>query len=591
MPQFYQVYYTSCVTGLSGSSGFQFNAASPELEPHLLRLIERFCVYVPPASAPPQPSPAEIENLPVSLFYSPLQEGGGVIAQAKYLGKDYSNRYGNYFVHALVAKESDLLIENFPPISFWRFSHWKTQEQSSTELPAIEVGELKGGIQILEVAQFLKDGDRLKHLPALLTAVEDSFRTKRPLIIVDDNKSIALWIAAIFYAFPLHIALRLSFNTYVKNPYQADFKIIGTTPDSDFRFSQNEMEYQFYVFDFKGNRFSSIQNVSGFAEKITYLYKQKNLEEIIEFNSPGKYIDPALPIEDLDSALSYYALNRNLDVPGIHDRGALALYTKRLSTTDPGSIDPIFLNELFNLVIQKHAPDLTLLEVCTEFFRTAMQVETIRNRPGIWSAIERSYLTWLLDKAFRVISLEQLSKTLANLEFSDSAIRSTSQLKGIWIERFEHIQSKDPTNLLDLIHFGEKFGFLSEKEKGLEKIGKDIIAPNLNNLRIQKMLFQLASEPVGKNIIAGICESLTENLELPETQDRLELLVSNQDIFPELRRIALEKNYLKLYYQIIQIDLVESREQPFDAFKKYMEDMYNLKQSGHSLSLELVDSI
>ena len=62
-------------------------------------------------------------------------------------------------------------------------------------------------------------------------------RSDLRIVIVDDSESIALWIASASYALPPHLAWRLSFNTYDKNPYQTDVLIAGTTLDSDFAFS------------------------------------------------------------------------------------------------------------------------------------------------------------------------------------------------------------------------------------------------------------------------------------------------------------------------------------------------------------------
>ena len=65
---FRQAYYTSCEKGLSTGAGFQFNAASPDVEPATLQRIERLGSYAPPRSAPLRPTPEELEQLPVSLF-------------------------------------------------------------------------------------------------------------------------------------------------------------------------------------------------------------------------------------------------------------------------------------------------------------------------------------------------------------------------------------------------------------------------------------------------------------------------------------------------------------------------------------------
>src|SRR5205085_11515226 len=93
---FRQTYYTSCQQGLRGGKGFQINAATEGIEPSTLQQIERLGLYVPPVSAPSRPSLEEIERFPVSMLFQLLGDRSAVFAQAKYVGTDYSSRFGNY---------------------------------------------------------------------------------------------------------------------------------------------------------------------------------------------------------------------------------------------------------------------------------------------------------------------------------------------------------------------------------------------------------------------------------------------------------------------------------------------------------------
>src|SRR5690348_14693863 len=106
-----QMYYTSCAAGLTGYPGFQFNAATPGIDPGVLRRVEQATSYVPPGSLGYEPTAAELAACPVNLSYLPGGDGTpAVLANTVFVGTDYSHRSGNYFVHALslASAERDL---------------------------------------------------------------------------------------------------------------------------------------------------------------------------------------------------------------------------------------------------------------------------------------------------------------------------------------------------------------------------------------------------------------------------------------------------------------------------------------------------
>src|SRR4051794_20210296 len=97
---FSQLYYTSCLIGLSGAAGFQFNAATRGTAPDVMRTVEELTAYQPPRSVSTDGSLEALRGAPVNLCYAPGPVT--VVAQVEYVGTDYSNRLGNYFAHALV---------------------------------------------------------------------------------------------------------------------------------------------------------------------------------------------------------------------------------------------------------------------------------------------------------------------------------------------------------------------------------------------------------------------------------------------------------------------------------------------------------
>src|SRR5690242_15085218 len=100
-----QLYYTSCENGLSGYGGFQFNAVTQGIPVEVMREVEALTAYEPPRWLGYQPSAEQIADCPVNLVYSTGRTS--VLANVVFVGSDFSKRFGNYFVHALVTDEAD----------------------------------------------------------------------------------------------------------------------------------------------------------------------------------------------------------------------------------------------------------------------------------------------------------------------------------------------------------------------------------------------------------------------------------------------------------------------------------------------------
>src|SRR5882724_10959364 len=103
----HQLRYTSAATGLSGHAGFQFVAASPGATAEVRAAVSPHLSYRPPPKAPTRPSTAELETFPVSFSFQ-REEVGMVLVQCRYLGADYSGRFGNFLGHAVVATAGEL---------------------------------------------------------------------------------------------------------------------------------------------------------------------------------------------------------------------------------------------------------------------------------------------------------------------------------------------------------------------------------------------------------------------------------------------------------------------------------------------------
>jgi hypothetical protein len=251
-----QMYYTSCEAGLAGYPGFQFNAATPGVDPVVMRRVEQGTSYEPPRSAGYQPTAEQMARFPVNLCY--LLGGDGepaVLANTVFVGTDYSQRFGNYFVHALSLPSIEDDLGAALPIDFWRAGFWARTEAARTELPELDpLPPSSSGPAASE--EFLQSGPgRRGRLPQLLTAVERAMITgERSVVIVEaDSERVAGWIAAVSHLLPRAMGRRLSFSTYSFRPGRSAEHVIGTVPDTDFVVDDTTLR-GYFLFDLVGDR-------------------------------------------------------------------------------------------------------------------------------------------------------------------------------------------------------------------------------------------------------------------------------------------------------------------------------------------------
>ncbi len=133
---FWQLHYTSCRDGLLGQPGFQFAAVTPGVAPEIRSAVEDLTTYRPPQSMPVDPAPDQLGQYPVALIHQPGVAGRSITAQVSYLGRDFSNRPGNYFAHTLVAG-SAADFGGLLPIELWEAPCWRRQASANRELPPL----------------------------------------------------------------------------------------------------------------------------------------------------------------------------------------------------------------------------------------------------------------------------------------------------------------------------------------------------------------------------------------------------------------------------------------------------------------------
>ncbi|WP_261561817.1 GTPase-associated protein 1-related protein [Frankia tisae] len=256
---FRQLYYTSCEVGLSGYPGFQFNATSPGIAPELLRRVESFTAYDPPSSLPYNADAAAIAACPVNLCFSPAEDGT-VLANVVFVGADYSNRFGNYFAHALVTEDTAADLGEALPIELWGAPVWtSTPVTTSVDLPVLSGQPPRGQLDRRRVAAFLQAHGGRAMLPALLSAAARVVTGERQTIVLveQDSEAAASWIGAVSYLLPPSLAQRMSFATYHHRPAYSDLNLVATVPDADVDRSDGAFA-SFLLFDLPAARSSEV---------------------------------------------------------------------------------------------------------------------------------------------------------------------------------------------------------------------------------------------------------------------------------------------------------------------------------------------
>jgi len=230
---FQQLYYTSCEHGLSGYSGFQFNAVTRGTSPAVMREVEDRTVYEPPGSLLASPGFGPPSAYPVAFCYGTSDATGVVItAQVVFAGRDYSGRPGNYFAHAIVTATPADFGPLFP-VELWRAELWRDRPADGTELPELTGPLPRGSVDRAGTRAFLDARDAAGVLPRLVTAVGKAMAGDRPVLLASRDTSDGIWwIAAVSYLLGERLARQMTFTTYTHRPAHTRYHLTGVLPES-----------------------------------------------------------------------------------------------------------------------------------------------------------------------------------------------------------------------------------------------------------------------------------------------------------------------------------------------------------------------
>ncbi len=235
-----QAFHTSCRAGLSGTAGFQVNAATADLDrAQLAAMVASHARYDAPRDLPFEPTPEEMRAFPVALRMTVVPDVGPVVSRTAYVGREYrgadgapdEGRFGNYFCHMIVGQPGGDAFDGLYAAELWDAQHWTTDESPSQSLPALDrlaPGPLE---RVLEAVATAPDGVAAAVLDGAFKALQDG----PPLLIVDPDVSrAATWIGWITFALPASRAGELTFSTFEGRPHDVrDLHAIVTTPSCD----------------------------------------------------------------------------------------------------------------------------------------------------------------------------------------------------------------------------------------------------------------------------------------------------------------------------------------------------------------------
>jgi hypothetical protein len=537
---FRQVYYTSCRSGLRGSPGFQINAATAGIPDSTLQQVERLCVYVPPVSAPSRPAQDELAAFPLSLIYQRLPEGEAVVAQARYIGADYTGRFGNYFAHSLLTTTPEQDLGTLLPIELWRAPVWRVSESETTTLPEADKPAPGDVISLPSVVRFLAEKDRGSRLETLFTAAVNALLTRRRIVIVDASDAVAHLIAAICYALPRHLALQLTFNTYAKSPYQTDALVVGTTSDSDFGFAQHEIDHMVYLFDFIGDRFTQVDDLSPWSRAIAALYREGAATHLAELSAFVTAVAPDLELADLQVAFATFTQLVGLKGSAVPpQRPQVASFCAARFARLPVERIGALLQELLSGELSEAIESALLL------LRAARGAAVPRE---LRTEALRVLIGWAVEVASLQARVEDLARVVQEIAQAVDCRLAALPHRSRWIAIRSEI--KDPIRLLLHLLLGVPLGYLEDQGSALEQIGLNDIGPVLHEARIQQLVIDLAFSEHALPLLHGIAQHLLPRVEDSQLFSKLGPLLGNGNVSRLLQDWALSRHALLFLFRV-----------------------------------------
>ncbi len=311
-----QYIYTSWKNGNSTEKkGYMIYSKSSGITDAECDDIKFVMQYEVPKEMVPNPSPEQILNdFPYSFAYFGLSSGRVCIAQSTYLGRDYTGRFGNYIIHALVIEREEL--QDYPVEFFGEdfIKTYMTEEELNADSPVpplepLEIDVVGSVINDEAVMDFVMDReDELKYL---VSAVLLSRKQHVPFYINDTRENIVMWIAALQKMFPQRVAAKITYSIYAGNheKFHMDeaeargkyLMVLGVRPDANyFSYVSEARSSRHIVMDLSGGHMTENIPVLAVARGLTDSYSD-GMDDINRF---GAFLD-SIGYESFQYELEY----------------------------------------------------------------------------------------------------------------------------------------------------------------------------------------------------------------------------------------------------------------------------------------------
>ncbi|AKA68369.1 hypothetical protein [Clostridium scatologenes] len=382
-----QLLYTSCKKGLSSGAGFQTYSMSKGITEEERKEIETYCVYIPPDNLPTQPTEEEIEKLfPLSFSYFILKSGKYCISQGKYIGRDYSGRYGNYICHVLIFDNPcDFYpIELYKSISFRGSLTLEEQNASCIEyLPELDHIHLGNVIYFDSISKFFKENGivkKSKNFREMMQSIIDFNKSGKKIMFCDSMYTVPYLIGAIEMSLPKKLSMQFTFTTYAYNPEDTNYLICaayGIGSKSNFNIGQNI--YKYNIFNFLEDRNKNVKFNSNFSKlaEIGFTVSKEIFLPFIDFLTQFEYkkLD-----EDIDDCLCLYNMVKKglskSDVESVKKAVNFAINYKSIE-----AYKQLFCELQPNLEKISTEVDVELTEIITKFlFKMSKETGFIEHR-------------------------------------------------------------------------------------------------------------------------------------------------------------------------------------------------------------------
>ncbi|MBQ2726858.1 MAG: hypothetical protein IJF78_14230 [Clostridia bacterium] len=275
-----QYIYTSWKNGDSTDKGFMVYFKSTDITETESDEIRYSMKYVVPGDLNPMPSAEEILNdFPFAFSYFRLSSGRECVAQSTYLGMDYSGRFGNYIISALVFDPGELDV--YPAELFAEdcIRTFLTEEELNAPspvppLPKLEITDWGNAVNDEQIVMFLsgKENEFAYLISALMYAVDHD----EVMFINDTRENLVMWFASLQRVFPLTVAKNLTFSTYIGNYKRFDdrtclirFACCGVrSGEYGYNYASGAHSAGNVVADFIGGHFTESIEVSDLAKML-----------------------------------------------------------------------------------------------------------------------------------------------------------------------------------------------------------------------------------------------------------------------------------------------------------------------------------